>query len=728
MAREYSSAQAKSLLSEYRALEASLTHAVSVVQELRPVIRDAADQYLAQEGLRILEGVPVEELNKYKEGFRTGVLRDNGYETLADIWTSTVYQLSSIYGISEDQAYRIKERTTEYLRNATAAAKLRLSEDRKDFASTKLVEALAKYRNSEESAWACQKLLDFEPEKRQLSKEQIQPLINGFSWLFASNTKKERANTAYRNLEKLVEGQFGAAARKAARTVEAAQQITIADAWDDFRANSVAYYTLLGRIIPGILGSQDSVYGLPEELAKEIQEECFFPDGLKCELRPYQVWGVKYILHQEKVLLGDEMGLGKTVQAIAAMVSLRNTGATHFMVVCPASVIANWTKEIAKHSKLRPVQVYGSSRNSALASWKKTGGVAVTTYETTSSIKLEDSFRFSLLTVDEAHYIKNHETRRSISVRDLCSHADRLLFMTGTALENKVDEMISLIKVLQPVVASQVSSIAFMSSAPQFREQVAPVYYRRKREDVLTELPDKIENEEWCTMNSEEERVYEDAVLSKNYAMARRVSWNVDDMRYSSKATRMLELISEAQDEGRKIIVFTFFLETARRIRAMLGTRCMDPINGSVPPKRRQEIIDQFDKAPAGSVLVCQIQSGGTGLNIQSASVVIICEPQFKPSIENQAISRAYRMGQTRNVLVYRLLCVNSVDEKIMEMLEEKQAIFDAFADKSAAAAAQENLVLDDKNFGEIINEEIERIKKKRGESVDHNTRDGSLC
>jgi SNF2 family DNA or RNA helicase len=218
-------------------------------------------------------------------------------------------------------------------------------------------------------------------------------------------------------------------------------------------------------------------------------------------------------------------------------------------------------------------------------------------------------------------------------------------------------------------------------------------------------------------MNPEEERVYEDAVLARNYAMARKVSWNVENLRHSSKACRMLELIREAEEEGRKIIVFTFFLETAQKVRDLLGTKCMDPINGSVPPRRRQEIIDQFDKAPAGSVLGCQIQSGGTGLNIQTASVVIICEPQFKPSIENQAISRAYRMGQTRNVLVYRLLCVNSVDEKIMDMLEEKQAIFDAFADKSEAAAAHENLMLDDKNFGEIINEEIERIKKKRGDT-----------
>ena len=118
-------------------------------------------------------------------------------------------------------------------------------------------------------------------------------------------------------------------------------------------------------------------------------------------------------------------------------------------------------------------------------------------------------------------------------------------------------------------------------------------------------------------------------------------------------------------------------------------------------------------KVPAGTVLVAQIQSGGTGLNIQSASVVVLCEPQFKPSIENQAISRAYRMGQTRNVLVYRLLCEDTVDEKIMSTLESKQAIFDAFADKSVAAA--ESQEIDDRTFGNIIKEEIDRINAKHG-------------
>jgi SNF2 family DNA or RNA helicase len=185
----------------------------------------------------------------------------------------------------------------------------------------------------------------------------------------------------------------------------------------------------------------------------------------------------------------------------------------------------------------------------------------------------------------------------------------------------------------------------------------------------------------------------------------------VDDIEKSSKATRLLELVSEAESEQRKVIVFSFFLDTIEKVGAMLGDKCIGPINGSVSPARRQEIVDEFDKAPAGSVLVAQIQSGGTGLNIQSASVVIICEPQFKPSIENQAVSRAYRMGQSRNVLVYRLLCEDTVDEKITALLEEKQAVFDAFADRSAVG--EESLELDERTFGEIMNEEYERVSEK---------------
>ena len=142
-----------------------------------------------------------------------------------------------------------------------------------------------------------------------------------------------------------------------------------------------------------------------------------------------------------------------------------------------------------------------------------------------------------------------------------------------------------------------------------------------------------------------EEEAYETAVLNRNQAAIRKVSWMCDDLRQSSKARRMLEIISDAEEDNRKVLAFSFYLETIKRIRAFLGDRCTQPINGSVPVERRQQIIDEFESMPAGSVLLAQIQAGGTGLNIQSASVVIICEPQLKPSIENQAISRAYRVS-----------------------------------------------------------------------------------
>ena len=224
----------------------------------------------------------------------------------------------------------------------------------------------------------------------------------------------------------------------------------------------------------------------------------------------------------------------------------------------------------------------------------------------------------------------------------------------------------------------------------------------------MTELPELIEKQEWCGLSEKELEVYKQTLQTGSYPAVRQVSWNVGDVHGSSKAKRLQELVEEAKQDGRKVIVFSFFLHTIQCICELFENECMAPINGSVTPQKRQEIIDEFDDAPAGTILAAQIQSGGTGLNIQSASVVVICEPQFKPSIENQAISRAYRMGQTRNVLVYRLLCENTVDEKITDLLKRKQEVFDAFADKSVAA--EKSVELDDKTFGNIIKEEIDRI------------------
>lgn len=681
-------------------------------------IKAAAEKMMAFNALQILRNVPVEEVNREKAGFRVKVLRDAGLTTMADIYVSSSYQLSSLYGISEHAAFAMKRIAKQFLEKAREDVKIKLSADDRSKQATELVKAIYVYRLKN----ASREELGNVTQDRQGALVQAQSTLdavgNGLPWLFYSDNQRVDVRNAYAEIKAAVDGEYAQAINRLANNLLTNKVVPSVDTvWNDFQGHNIEYISILEDIVPGALGNDDNLYGLPEDLAREIQEEVLFPEGLLCTLRRYQEWGVKYILHQKKVLLGDEMGLGKTVQAIATMVSLRNTGATHFMVVCPASVITNWCREVVKHSKLRVTKIHGAGRAQALKSWAKTGGVAVTTFETTAYIRDESIERLDVLIVDEAHYIKNPEARRTVNVKRLCTKSERLLFMTGTALENAVEEMVSLIDILQPSIAASVQSMTFMPSAPQFRKRVAPVYYRRKREDVLTELPELIETKEWCTLNPGEKEIYEQNVLSKNYAASRRLSWDADDLKKSCKAMRLLEIIEEAKAEDRKVLVFSFFLDTIRTIGELLGARCYGPINGSVPPPRRQEIIDAFDRAPAGSVLLAQIQSGGTGLNIQSASVVVICEPQFKPSIENQAISRAYRMGQARNVLVYRLLCENTIDEKITELLEYKQEIFDAFADKSVAAEQSESraVEVDEKKFGQLIQEEINRINAEKG-------------
>ena len=712
MARPFTIREIRCMVQQFEKELTSLRNVESQSLQLRQRIKDTSDQLVGREIMNTLRSIPVEELGREQRGIKVKTLRDHGYTNMAEIYAASEYQLAAIRGISEEGARTVKRLVRHYYEQTAKGTKIRLSADDRNPYATNLIKAIFAYRNCLDLTARAKELLQRYEYSVQSELILLRSVAGELKWLFASKTIKGRAVSAYESLRGLRETVY---VQEINGVLLAATRLNDGDAgeaWEDFVGNSVAYINVLEDINPGILGTGDDVYGLPEELAREIQDQCFFPEGLRCTLRRYQEWGVKYILNRERVLLGDEMGLGKTIQAIAAMVSLKNTGATHFVVVCPASVLTNWCREIQKHSLLSVTKVHGADRSLALQGWIHGGGVAVTTYETTHHFRIPEAFRISMVVVDEAHYIKNPEAKRTAYTKALCEHADRLLFMTGTALENRVEEMIRLIGILQPNIALRVKALSFLATAPQFREQVAPVYYRRKREDVLTELPELIESKEWCAMGAEEERVYEEAILGRHFADARRVSWNVDDPKDSSKAQRLLEIVEEAAEEGRKILVFSFFLDTIRRIRECLGDRCLEPINGSVSPQRRQEIIDEFDRAPAGSVLVAQIQSGGTGLNIQSASVVVICEPQFKPSIENQAIARAYRMGQARNVMVYRLLCEGTVDERISALLEEKQAIFDAFADESVAA--RESLELDDQAFGNLIADEIKRIQAKR--------------
>ena len=255
--------------------------------------------------------------------------------------------------------------------------------------------------------------------------------------------------------------------------------------------------------------------------------------------------------------------------------------------------------------------------------------------------------------------------------------------MSGTPLENKVEEMQFLIRCLQSEIAEQIEGMKQLTQAEEFRSAIAPVYLRRVKEDVLKELPELIEKEQWGLMTNEEMKAYENALKSENFMAVRQVSWQISDMSKSTKAQRLIEIWEEAKEGGRKLIIFSFFKDVLYKVSGLLGDYCIGVIDGSISSEERQKMIDELKTAKDGSALVAQIQAGGVGLNIQAASVVVFCEPQIKPSLETQAVARAYRMGQSRSVLVHRLLIQDSVDERVMEILHTKGELFEQFADES---------------------------------------------
>lgn len=640
-----------------------------------------------KEAQALLCRMDVDSINRDKMGFRVSALRSAGISNMQELCSLSRNQLCNIHGISEESAYIIYQLARKIEREAQESVRPRLDPAEKSPEATELVRILYRDAASKDAVLQASSLHAQYGSEIASALKSAKPACSNLSWLISSSRTKELALKHAEWLEEQLYGSYSTKAVGIIRSFKATAESDADSCWADFENNAAAYYARLDKLdVSGAPPIDTGKSQLPAELVEQVERQPLYLDGLKATLRSYQDFGARYILSQGKVLLGDEMGLGKTVQAIAAMVSLSNQGASHFMVVCPAGVLVNWAREITKFSHLPVVSIRGGDMD-AVKTWLQNGGVAVSSYDSISRFALPQGFEYAMLTADEAHYAKNPGAIRTQALNRLAKAARRCLYMTGTPLENRVDEMCYLISCLRPDIAKKLEGVKYYSSAARFRQEISPVYLRRTREDVLSELPELIENTEWCDMSLEEIKLYYAQVITSNFMGMRQVSWHIPDVKKSSKARRLLEIQEAAELEGRKLLVFSFFRSTIGKVCELLGDKCLEPVTGSMLPAKRQEIIDRFSAAPAGSVLVCQIQAGGTGLNIQSASVVVFCEPQIKPSLETQAISRAYRMGQIRNVLVYRLLCDDTVDERIVELLGEKQDAFDSFADESAAGS-----------------------------------------
>lgn len=395
------------------------------------------------------------------------------------------------------------------------------------------------------------------------------------------------------------------------------------------------------------------------------------------------------------------MGLGKTIEALAAISHLAARGSDHALVVCPASVVANWRQEIHRHTRLHAHVLHGAERDRSERSWRRQGGVAITTFDGLRRLRrggdeadLQPSL--GMLVVDEAHYVKNPATLRSQAVASWAAEAGRVLFLTGTPMENRVEEFRSLIDHLQPEVALRVTATTALAGPAAFQTAVAPAYLRRNQTDVLEELPELIKSLAWVDPTEHDLRSYEAAVRAQAFQTMRRAAYtsvpaggpaSTADADRSGKAARLVDIIEEASQEGLKVVVFSYFRDVldivTKAAELALPDGVFGPLTGSTPPHERQRLVDSLAGHPGAAVLTAQIEAGGVGLNIQAASIVVLCEPQWKPTVEHQAVARCHRMGQVRRVMVHRLLLEDTVDQRMLAVLAGKQQLIEQFVQGS---------------------------------------------
>jgi SNF2 family DNA or RNA helicase len=684
----------------FKQSQASLEQANKIAQDLERLLKQqetlisgakaAASQAKESQVLLELAKLPIDRLkDASEETVRIETLRKYGFQNVASIYNSSAIQLERIPGITLSAAQSLKALADQMYTAVAQSISYGIDLDDLTRADTELIENLqgldylrAATKNS---------TIKMKPIAQTLrnSLTETQPLNSRFRWIFTGSEKKERALTALQEISYLIGEPTTIALIETARLGLDALEKRSSQPVEEFKKRSSDYYAILEEVT-NVRPNTAANRHFNQELLDKIQAQELDTSTIKATLRQYQTFGGKFALTQNRVIIGDEMGLGKTLQAISAIAHRSATGANRFLVVCPASVITNWMREVDSRSDLPIIKIHGEDHKASLQRWMESSGIGITTFDTLKSFEISEEQITALgvdtVIVDEAHYIKNISTGRTRTIAKWLDRSPNVIFLTGTPLENRVDEFIALAKLLDPKMGNELSRVALAAGPESFRRTVAPIYLRRNTEEVLKELPELIEVVEYCTWEGVDRQKYIDAVASGNFMAMRRAAFIAQPNMVPSKLERLLELVDESFESGQKVIVFSYFRSVIEQVMQALGERAIGPITGSVSSTQRQNIVDQFQNSPTPLVLVGQIQAAGTGLNIQAASVVILCEPQIKPSLEVQAIARAHRMGQVRKVQVHRLILPDSVDEHMLAILAHKQTQFDSYARDSDLA------------------------------------------
>ncbi|PZE88868.1 SNF2-related protein [Curtobacterium sp. MCBD17_008] len=461
---------------------ATLRTVVETEQEARTRVLDAGHRVRDVAARRELNTMDIDRLREVtRDQLRLGAVRDAGITTVGELLRAPITP-GQLPGIGETTAARINAAARSMQDAAREDSPVQIDARRQDTASVALVSALRQWEAAKNGGGP----------RTAVLVDELAPLADAVAQravLGIVHQPGARASGSFNPAEgavERIEADADDARQRAVRAAGDRDRIATTDDWSDFLDRPASYFALLDEV--GLTDSTTAGRGsLPEGLIEQIEQFHLDTSLLSASLRGYQRFGAAFALVQERVVIGDEMGLGKTVEALAAIAHLAATAPDsmpRFVVVCPAAVVANWLRETEKHTSVPAFRIHGNERVRGISGWLREGGVAVTTYETLEWFRTEvpEDQRFAAVIVDEAHYVKNPDAKRTKHTRALLARADRALLMSGTPLENRVEEFRVLIDHIRPDLM-----VGEDDDDPlTFRKQIAPVYLRRSQEDVLT--------------------------------------------------------------------------------------------------------------------------------------------------------------------------------------------------------------------------------------------------
>ena len=456
------------------------------------------------------------------------------------------------------------------------------------------------------------------------------------------------------------------------------------------------------------MGSKDFFEGI-----NKLAEENINYPKLNATLRDYQKYGYKWLKYLTDNNLGaclaDDMGLGKTLQAIALLTNLHEEKKKKSMVIMPKSLIYNWENEIKRFSpKLKVGVYYGINRDFSLL---KKVDIILTTYGTIrNDIENLLEQKFDLLVLDESQNIKNINSQTTKAV--LLLNAKKRVALSGTPIENNLLELYSLFRFLNPEMFGSVQEFtndyivpiqkySDTSTIEELRKKIYPFLLRRVKKEVLADLPDKIEKLVYVDMNDEHRRFYEErrkyyySLLEKNTSSQGNfdkffVLQAINELRHivsspeleskkiiSSKKEVLIENVIEAIENNHKVLVFVNYLSSIESICDSLKENKIKYLKMTGQTKDRQNLVDKFQNDSRYKVFVMTLKTGGVGLNLVSADTIFIYDPWWNTTVENQAIDRAYRLGQDKTVFAYKMIMRNTIEEKILKLQEIKNKLLD---------------------------------------------------